>query len=332
MLHFHKVRRREFITLLGGATVVWPLAAPAQQTMPVIGFLGSGSQESDAIRVNSFRRGLSETGFVEGRNVVLEYRFAQGQHDRLPALAAELVRHHAAVIITGSTPGALAAKAASTTTPIVFYLAVDPVEVGLIASLNRPGGQLTGVTSLGVMLGPKQLDLAHELVPGATSMALLLNPSSPTLAEPQSRDVHAAARTLGLKLHVLHASTDRDLDTVFATLPQLQAGALVIGTDAFFSSRSEQLAALTIRHAVPAIYQYRDFVTAGGLMSYGSSLADAYRQVGIYAGKILQGTQPGDLPVQQAVKVEMVINLKTAKALGVTIPLPLLGRADEVIE
>jgi putative ABC transport system substrate-binding protein len=279
-----------------------------------------------------FRQGLNESGYVEGQNVAIEYRFAEGQHGRLPALAADLVRHRAAVIITGSTPGALAAKAATTTIPIVFYLAVDPVELGLIASLNRPGGQLTGVTSLGVMLGPKQLELAHELVPGATSMVLLLNPTSPTLAEPQSRDVHAAARTLGLKLHVLHASTDSDLDTVFATLPLLQAGALVIGTDAFFSSRSEQLAALTVRHAVPAIYQYRGFVAAGGLMSYGTSLADAYRQVGIYAAKILQGTNPADLPVQQSTKVELTINMRTAKTLGLTVPISLLGRADEVIE
>jgi putative tryptophan/tyrosine transport system substrate-binding protein len=327
------VKRREFITLLGGAAVAWPLAARAQQAaMPVIGFLGSGSRESDAIRMNAFRRGLNEAGYVEGRNVAIEYRFADGQHDRLTALAAELVRHHVAVIITGSTPGTLAAKAATTTIPIVFYLAVDPVEVGLVASMNRPGGQLTGVSNLGVMLGPKQLELAHELLPEATNMALLLNPTSPTLAEPQSRDVQAAARTLGLKLHVLHASTDRDLDTIFATLPRLQAGALVIGTDAFFSSRSERLAALTVRHAVPAIHQYRDFVAAGGLMSYGTSLTDAYRQVGIYAAKILQGAKPADLAVQQVVKVELFINLKTARALGLTVPLPLLGRADEVIQ
>ena len=236
------------------------------------------------------------------------------------------------MIITTSTPGALAAKAATREIPIVFYIGVDPVEVGFVASLNRPGGQLTGVTNFGVKLGPKQLELAHELLPTATTMALLVNPTSPTLAEPQSRDMQAAARRLGLKLHVLHASADRDFDTVFATLAQLQAGALIIGTDTFFYSRSEHLAALTMRHGFPAIYQYREFAAAGGLMSYGTTMADAYRQVGIYAGKILQGAKPAELPVQQVVKVELVINLKTAKALGLTVPLMLLGRADEVIE
>jgi putative tryptophan/tyrosine transport system substrate-binding protein len=247
-------------------------------------------------------------------------------------LAAEMVRLHVAVIITTSTPGALAAKAATREIPIVFYIGVDPVEVGFVASLNRPGGQLTGVTNFGVKLGPKQLELAHELVPTATTMALLVNPTSPTLAEPQTRNMQVAARMLGLKLHVLHASADRDFDTVFATLAQLKAGALMIGTDTFFYSRSEHLAALTMRHGVPAIYQYREFAAAGGLMSYGTTIADAYRQVGIYAGKILQGAKPAELPVQQVVKVELIINLKAAKALGLSVPLPLLGRADEVIE
>jgi putative tryptophan/tyrosine transport system substrate-binding protein len=299
-----RVRRREFITLLGGAGAAWPLAARAQQpAMPVIGFLGTGSRESDAIRVSSFHQGLSEAGFAEGRNVAIKYRWAEGQHARLPELAAELVRDHVAAIITGSTPGAFAAKAATTTIPIIFYLGTDPVEVGLVASLNRPNGNLTGVTNLGVILGPKQLELMHELVPTATVMALLLNPTSPVLAEPQSRDIQAAARVLGIELHVLHASTDRDFDMVFATLVRLRAAALVIGTDAFFSSRSKQLAELTVRHAIPTIYQYREFVAAGGLMSYGTSLADAYRQVGIYAGKILDGAQPADLPVQQVVKL-----------------------------
>ena len=298
------MKRRELITLLGGATVAWPLAAGAQQAaMPVIGFLGTGSRESDAIRVSSFHQGLSEAGFAEGRNVAIKYRWAEGQHARLPELAAELVRDHVAAIITGSTPGAFAAKAATTTIPIIFYLGTDPVEVGLVASLNRPNGNLTGVTNLGVILGPKQLELMHELVPTATVMALLLNPTSPVLAEPQSRDIQAAARVLGIELHVLHASTDRDFDMVFATLVRLRAAALVIGTDAFFSSRSKQLAELTVRHAIPTIYQYREFVAAGGLMSYGTSLADAYRQVGIYAGKILDGAQPADLPVQQVVKL-----------------------------
>jgi putative tryptophan/tyrosine transport system substrate-binding protein len=327
------VKRRELLTLLGGAAAAWPLAARAQQpAMPVIGFLGTGSRESDAIRVSSFHQGLSEAGFAEGRNVAIKYRWAEGQHARLPELAAELVRDHVAAIITGSTPGAFAAKAATTTIPIIFYLGTDPVEVGLVASLNRPNGNLTGVTNLGVILGPKQLELMHELVPTATVMALLLNPTSPVLAEPQSRDIQAAARVLGIELHVLHASTDRDFDMVFATLVRLRAAALVIGTDAFFSSRSKQLAELTVRHAIPTIYQYREFVAAGGLMSYGTSLADAYRQVGIYAGKILDGAQPADLPVQQVVKVDLIINLQTARMLGLTFPLTLLGRADKVIE
>jgi putative ABC transport system substrate-binding protein len=327
------MKRRELITLLGGAAAAWPLAARAQQpAMPVIGFLGTGSRESDAIRVSSFHQGLSEAGFAEGRNVAIKYRWAEGQHARLPELAAELVRDHVAAIITGSTPGAFAAKAATTTIPIIFYLGTDPVEVGLVASLNRPNGNLTGVTNLGVILGPKQLELMHELVPTATVMALLLNPTSPVLAEPQSRDIQAAARVLGIELHVLHASTDRDFDMVFATLVRLRAAALVIGTDAFFSSRSNQLAELTVRHAIPTIYQYREFVAAGGLMSYGTSLADAYRQVGIYAGKILDGAQPADLPVQQVVKVDLIINLQTARMLGLTFPLTRLGRADKVIE
>jgi putative ABC transport system substrate-binding protein len=326
------IGRRELIAVLGG-TAAWPLVARAQQpAMSVIGFLGTGSRESDAIRVSSFHQGLSEAGFAEGRNVGIKYCWAEGQHARLPELAAELVRDHVAAIITGSTPGAFAAKAATTTIPIIFYLGTDPVEVGLVASLNRPNGNLTGVTNLGVILGPKQLELMHELVPTATVMALLLNPTSPVLAEPQSRDIQAAARVLGIELHVLHASTDRDFDTVFATLVRLRAAALVIGTDAFFSSRSKQLAELTVRHAIPTIYQYREFVAAGGLMSYGTSLADAYRQVGIYAGKILDGAQPADLPVQQVVKVDSIINLQTARMLGLTFPLTLLGRADKVIE
>jgi putative ABC transport system substrate-binding protein len=326
------IGRRELIAVLGG-TAAWPLVARAQQpAMPAIGFLGTGSRESDAIRVSSFHQGLSEAGFAEGRNVAIKYRWAEGQHARLPELAAELVRDHVAAIITGSTPGAFAAKAATRTIPIIFYLGTDPVEVGLVASLNRPNGNLTGVTNLGVILGPKQLELMHELVPTATVMALLLNPTSPVLAEPQSRDIQAAARVLGIELHVLHASTDRDFDTVFATLVRLRAAALVIGTDAFFSSRSKQLAELTVRHAIPTIYQYREFVAAGGLMSYGTSLADAYRQVGIYAGKILDGAQPADLPVQQVVKVDLIINLQTARMLGLTFPLTLLGRADKVIE
>jgi putative ABC transport system substrate-binding protein len=327
------VRRREFITLLGSAAV-WPLAARAQQAaMPAIGVLSAEWRDLFADRLRAFHEGLSETGYVEGRNLAIEYRWAEGRNDQLPALAAELVRRQVTVIVTaGSTPAALAARAATTTIPIVFYLGADPVEVGLVTSLSRPGGNLTGVVTLNVEVGAKRLELLHELIPTATVVALLLNPTNPTLAQTLSRDLQAAARTLGLQLHVLHASNEREIDTAFATLVQLRAGALVIGADALFNSRSEQLAALTVRHAVPAIYQFREFVSAGGLMSYGTTVVDTYRPVGVYTGPILKGEKPAELPVQQATRLELIINLKTAKALGITVPLPLLGRADEVIE
>jgi putative ABC transport system substrate-binding protein len=320
--------------VLGGAAAAWPLGARAQQpAMPVIGLLGSETPDLFVGRLRAFRQGLSDSGYVEGRNVAIEYRWAEGKYDRSPALAADLVRRQVTVIATiGGTPAALAAKAATTSIPIVFQIGIDPVQSGLVASLARPGGNLTGVTTLAVEVGPKRLELLREVVPTATIIALLINPTNPTLAGTLSKDLQAVARTLGLELHVLHASTERDFETVFATLVQLRAGALVIGTDAFFNSRSEQLAALTLRHAVPAIYQYPEFAAAGGLMSYGSSYADAHRLVGVYTGRILKGDKPADLPIQQATKVELIINLKTAKALGLTVPLPLLGRADAVIE
>jgi putative ABC transport system substrate-binding protein len=327
------MKRREFIALLGGAaTAAWPLAARAQQpAMPVIGFLGSASPRLFAGRLRAFHQGLSETGYVEGHNTAIEYRWAEGQNDRLPALATDLVRHRVAVIFSNGL-GAVAAKAATTTIPIVFYTASDAVEAGLVASLSRPGGNLTGATSLNAEIGPKRLELLRELVPMATTIALLVNPTNPTNADTLIRELQAAARPLGLQLPVLHASTERDFDTAFATLLQLRAGALVIGSDAFFSTRSEQLAVLALRHAVPAIYQYREFTAAGGLVSYGGSLTDAYRLAGVYTGRILKGEKPSDLPVQQTTRVELILNLKTAKALGLTVSLPLLARADEVIE
>ena len=331
------MRRREFITLLGAAAATWPLAARAQQiAVPMIGFLHSGSPGPYADRVRAFRQGVGEAdyveGGVEGGNVATEFRWGERQNDRLPALAADLVRRRVRVIAAGSIPAVLAAKAATTTIPIVFQVGVDPVAVGLVASLNRPGGNLTGVTTLNAEVGPKRLELLHELVPTAGIIALLVDPTNPTLTVPLSRDLESAASTLGLQLQILNASTERDFDTAFATLRQLRAGALVIASDPFFLSRSEQLAALTVRHAVPAIFLYRDFTVAGGLMSYGGSIIDTYRLVGLYTGRILKGEKPADLPVQQTTRVELIINLKTAKALGITVPLSLLGRADEVIE
>ncbi len=326
-------RRRDFITLLGG-TAVWPLGARAQQTaMPVIGVISAEWPDLFTDRLRAFHDGLRETGYVEGRNVAIEHRWAEGRNDRLAALAAELVRRQvAAIVAAGSTPAALVAQAATTTIPIVFYIGADPVKEGLVTSLSRPGGNVTGVVTLNVEVAAKRLELLHELVPTATIVALLVNPTNPTLAETITRDLEVAARTLGVQLHVLHASSEREIDTAFATLVELRAGALVIGADAFFNSRSEQLAALTLRHAVPAIYQFREFVSAGGLMSYGSTVADTYRPLGVLTGRILKGEKPAELPVQQATKVELIINMKTAKALGLTVPLPLLGRADAVIE
>jgi putative tryptophan/tyrosine transport system substrate-binding protein len=327
------MKRREFITLLGAA-VAWPLAARAQQpAMPVIGLLSSTSPHLYGHRLRPFRQGLKEAGYVEGQNVEIDYRWAEGQHDRLPALAAQLVQRRVAVIVAaGGTPSAVAAKAATATIPIVFGVAVDPVEVGLVASLSRPGGNVTGVANLNVEVGPKRLELLRELLPSVTVIAVLVNPASPAIADPFVRGMQAASRALGLQLHVLYASTERDFDTVFATLVQLRAGALVIGPDVFFNARAEQLAALTVRHAVPAIFQYRQYVAAGGLLGYGTDETEYYRLVGVYTGRVLKGEKPADLPVQQATKLELIINLKTAKALGLEIPPTLLARADEVFE
>jgi putative ABC transport system substrate-binding protein len=325
------IRRRDFIAALGGAAA-WPLSTHAQQpAMPVVGFLNIRVPGADPHLLAAFRRGLQETGYVEGQNVAIEYRWANNQYDRLPELAADLVRRQVTVIAAIGSPSAPAAKVMTTTIPIVFLTGSDPVEVGIVTSLARPGGNLTGVTVLGVELGAKRLELLHELIPTANIVAALVNPNTPA-AEIQSTELQTAARTLGLKLHVLHASSERDFDAVFANLAQQRSGGLVIAGDALFTSRSEQLAALALRQAVPTIYQFREFVAAGGLMSYGDNLADSYRLTGVYTGRILKGEKPADLPVMQSTKVELVINLKTARALGLSVPLSLLGRADEVIE
>jgi len=327
------MRRREFITLLGGATIAWPLAARAQQAaLPVIGFLSSASPDDYTIRLRAFRLGLKDAGYVEGQNVTVEYRWAEDQYSRLPLLAAELVRRKVNVIVAGGgTPSAVAAKAATATIPIIFAVAVDPVKTGFVANLKRPGGNLTGVTNLNVEVAQKRLELLHELLPTATVIAALVNPTS-ALTEPFLQALQPAARALGVQLRVLQASTDRDLDAAFAKLVELRASALVISPDIFFNAHTEQLAALSLRHAMPTIFQQRTFVAAGGLLSYGSDESEYYRLVGIQAGKILKGEKPADLPVMQSTKVELMINLKTAKALGINVPLPLLGRADEVIE
>jgi putative tryptophan/tyrosine transport system substrate-binding protein len=327
------MRRREFITLLGGAATL-PLAARAQQpAKPVIGFVHPGSAQSFARPLSAFLNGLGETGYVEGRNVAIEYRWAGDRIDQLPVMVDDLVRRQVSVLaVLGSTPAALAAKAASTTVPIVFTIAGDPVQVGLVASLNRPGGNLTGVVTLNVEIAPKRLELLHELFPTATSFALLVNPANPALAEPVSEHVQAAARMLGVKLHVLYVSSEPELDAALGTAARLQVAGLMIAPDAFFNSRIEQLAALTSRHALPAVYQWREFTAAGGLLSYGSSITDVYRQVGVYTGRILKGEKPADLPVEQTTKVELFVNLKAANAFGITVPTALLVRADEVIE
>jgi len=325
------LKRRQFMTFLLGAAAARPLAAQAQQpALPVVGFLNSrGAGENETILV-AFRRGLQEAGYTEGQNVTIEYSWADNHYDRLPMLAADLVGRRVAVIVSNGPP-IKTVKAATSTIPIVFAVGFDPLAFGLVSSLSRPGGNLTGVSILDVEIGPKRLELLRELIPTATVVALLVNPTTPA-AEAIARDVQAAARVLGLQLHVLHAANDRDFDAVFATLAQLRADALIIGGDPFFTSRSRQLGELTLARRVPAIYEFHEFAAAGGLISYGTSLADAYRQVGTYTGRILKGEKPSDLPVQQATKVELILNLKTAKAFDIAVPNSLLGRADEIIE
>ena len=326
------MRRRDLIAGIAGSVAAWPLAPRAQQPLPVIGFLGTATPDLWSARVRAFRQGLSESGFLEGRNVLIEYRWAEGENNRLPALAADLVRRQVTVLVApGSAPAALAAQAATTTVPIVFNTAGDAITLGLVASLSRPGGNLTGVTSLNMEIAPKRLELLHQVLPTANAFALLVNPTSP-IVETITKGLLTAAGSLGLQTHILQASTKNDFDGIVSNLSELRAAALVISSDAFFSSQSAQLGELTSRHGMPAIYQWREFVEAGGLMSYGANFEGMFRQVGVYTGRILNGEKPADLPVQQATNVELIINLKTAKALGLSIPLPLLGRADEVIE
>jgi putative ABC transport system substrate-binding protein len=326
------MRRRDFIPLLASYAIASPRWACAQQAAgPVIGFLGAETAELFASRLSALRQGLLETGYVEGRNLTIEYRWAKGHNDRLPALADDLVRRQARVIVTGGTPAALAAKAATATIAIVASLAVDPLAVGLVASLARPGGNATAVTTLGAEIGPKQLELLHELLPRPT-IALLVNPTNPAMADTEARKLFTAAGMLGLQLRVMEASSEPDFERAFANLRSVGADALIVGNDLFFNSRLAELADLALRHAVPAVHQFREFAAAGGLMSFGGGVADAYRRNGIYTGRILKGEKPADLPVQQSTAVELVLNLRTAKALGLTMPPTLLARADEIIE
>jgi putative ABC transport system substrate-binding protein len=327
------VRRREFIAFLGGAASVWPVAASAQPTIPVIGFLHSGSAAAYAALVAAFHKGLNESGYIEGHNIAIEYRWAEGDNGRLPDLAAELVRRAVAVIVTpGSTPAALAARAATATIPIIFTSAADPVKIGLVVSLNRPGGNVTGISDIGVELGAKRLGLLHELLPQAARFGALVNPNNPSLAEPFVAEVQAAASAIGRQIEVVAASTNRDIDAAFALLVRKRADGLLVSPDALFVTHRVQILALAARYAVPAIYFRREFADAGGLMSYGSDLSDQFRRNAIYAGRVLRGEKPADMPVHLPTKFEFVINLQAAKTLGLEIPPTLLARADEVIE
>jgi ABC-type uncharacterized transport system substrate-binding protein len=326
------MRRRDFITLLGGAAA-WPLAAHAQQPLPVVGYLGTETPELWASRLRAFHQGLGETGFVEGRNVAIEYRWAEGRNERLPALASDLVQRQVNVLAApGSTASVLAAKAATQTIPIVFMVGTDPVQIGLVASLNRPGGNLTGIVNLTIEMAAKRFEVLHELVPAATSLALLVNWANRVNAEALVTETQRAARSLGVDLLVLNASSQTEIEAAFATLVDRRVGGLSIGSDALFITHYDQIIALADRHKLPTIDQFREFTTAGGLVSYGPNSFDTWRPVGVYTGRILKGEKPADLPVQQATKVELTINLKAAKALGITFPLTVLGRADEVIE
>ena len=331
-MQFGQLKRRKVIALLGGATLAWPLARAQQSARPVVGFLHGGTPGAYAPPVAAFRKSLNEAGYSEGQNVTIEFRWAEGRLERLPELAADLVRRQVSVIFAGGgAEPALAAKATTSKIPIVFANGVDPVEVGLVTSLSRPGGNITGVSFLINTLGPKELEALHDLRPQATAIAALINPNLATTAS-QSKDIEVAARALGLEIRVLHANTEREIETVFESLSQVQAGGLVIGANAFFFSRRDQLVGLAARYSVPTVYPWREAVVAGGLMSYGANVAEAYRLAGNYAGRILKGEKPADLPVQQSTNTELVINLKTAKSLGLTFPITLLGRADEVIE
>src|SRR5262245_35168013 len=328
------MRRREFITLVGGAAAAWPLAARAQQTgVPVIGFLNSTSAGPNSYNLDAFRQGLSESGYIEGQNVAIEYRWADGHHDRLPSLAVELVRRGVAVIVATGAGGvaAQAAKRATSTIPIVFTSAIDPIKAGLVASVNRPGGNATGVIQLAPIMEGKRLQLLHELVPSAAAIGVLFNPTNPS-AETQTIDVHAAARSVGRQVHVATASNEGEFDEAFTSLVRQRIGGLHVTADSYFNSRREQLVALAARHKLPAIYEWREFTAAGGLMSYGTRITDAYHQIAVYCGRILRGANPAELPVVQPTKFELVINLKTANALGLTVPNAMQLLADEVIE